>query len=594
MASLLYLNPQLAAYCNVSTVSDALTVRASWGANLPNTIPQAPPDFSAEGYLIVNRERAPTGDINRAIRGALAAQGLTMRGNNFLPTIARAIEPTASNTFRFASPPPPNISVRAGDRLKILGFEPDRPTKTFVVTVIADAGGSNNGEFTVAEPVGPADPARGSLTYVLVGPDVVDAKRTALIDAARVIAQDSNADPLPTSVITASDFDAQLYSTLYANAQAMTSHEAYLDYLDKFAAGVYRMRVGDDFAPTAYRPDAGNNLSSMVITQNLTLSHGAVMTWGSYVLAGVRSNAGPRPALANASQQAVTLMTEGATKTYIELRVAEAAVDLNSAMTSNIAASLSNSGMATVTTSNLTIGTVTLACPTPGNLAVSGAADVHCSGTVTAKQFLALSDGRLKRDVTVESGRRGRGDLRRLARIAIARYRFFDAQEDNVKTSRKRGVIAQQLERVLPGAVTESWRWTALGAGALAGDGRSVLLPHGAPPVTRPGARMRVQCTTCLAPQERTVVRIAHPGRPRSSSRAELDAPVRGCACGPPPAAAGGVQLSVLHAAKTVDYEHLVVVMLSALKFLARRRFPVRAALALARSPKPKVAEKQT
>jgi hypothetical protein len=575
MASLLYLNPQLPAYCNVLNVADALQVRATWGSNLPSILPSPPDAFNAEGYLILNRSRVDVAGINRTIRDALLAQGVDSNavagGERFLPTIVATLDVTGPQQYRFVQTPP-HAALKTGDRVKIVGIDAERPTRMLVTTLTSDV--DSNGAFTVAEPMPGAAWVGGSYTYTLVGTDVIDPKRVALIDAAAYLQAQPDADPLAQSVIAGNEFDPHLYATLYANAQSLTPQEAVLDYADKYAGGIYRVRVGDDFTPPAYRPDTGGNLSSLVIMRSLVLEPGAQLTFGSRQITGISTIAGSRPTSSNAAHQATVLMTEGAVKGYVDGRVDEVAgllalMSNELASMSNELASMSNLTPDTITASNvtvsrrLTVGGATFEVDASSNvLSLQGIADLQCSGIITALKFKALSDRRLKRDIVVDDPRTCDTDLSKLLRVDVAQYRFANEQR------RQKGLIAQQLEDVYPEAVTAVPRWTMAGSARLRGPRQIELLsdaPVWSAQQDRPVAvRFKSTCSCfCADVQERHV--LFHQGD-LFLKLLDDEKDLEGCPMHPDEAV-----VSALLDVKTVDYDYVLVAMLNALKSLAAR-----------------------
>lgn len=72
-------------------------------------------------------------------------------------------------------------------------------------------------------------------------------------------------------------------------------------------------------------------------------------------------------------------------------------------------------------------------------------------GVMTANDFLSVSDRMLKKNITSCDPHE---DLDLIMKLDIKEYEFIDQQ---VSTGQKKGVIAQDIERILPGIVSTTW-----------------------------------------------------------------------------------------------------------------------------------------
>lgn len=563
---LLYLNPDLISQCNVRTIPDAINVLQTWGMDLPSDYPPPPADFSADGYLILNRNRMDVSGINRAVRDARAAEGLGTRSCKYLPTIVRTMRAVSSNAFEFRNSNIVSMDIlQPGDRVKIVASNALRAPE-IIFTQVTDVTSTNR--FSVSNM--PSFALSSNITYTLVGPEIADAKRVALIDAARKQQLTSNASVYPPDDIRI--FNSYLYKILYPETQAMTSEEAYLDYLDHLTSCNLRIRTGDDII-AAYVP-----VSEINIKQQLKLFEGAKFVWDDFVVDNMTAEIGERPTLSNRYHQSRTIITELGIKGYIEeyLHSGISTIAVGSVAVSNCWASNLTFGTATgdaltfgtasgnaltfgtASGDTLTFGTATgdmLTCSsqvkigdailTPNhtacNISIMGVDTVTCTGSVTARNFKSLSDARLKCAIEMDGPLQRQADVEKLMQLQVVTYDFFLDHQDK---KRHKGILAQEVQQLFPDAVEEILRPRIVTANVL--SSRRLEIPTPAPLPIESCHIQGQQYGIC-----KHVEGLIELDANMAGGLATLKAPI---------------EVTLYERTKVVDYEYLTMAMLNALK----------------------------
>ncbi|PNH00918.1 hypothetical protein TSOC_013235 [Tetrabaena socialis] len=547
-ATFMYLNPQLT-YCNVQTTQQATNVYQTWGSQLPTELPPPPADFSADGYIILHRDRIDIAGINDAIKASLAADGvLDTRSGQYLPTILQPMTAIASNAFQTSCNVTLSQYIRTGDYVKLTSSNAQRASDVLLTRVTSLAGNV----LTVSDAM-----RNSNVPYTLVGPELADPKRLAFVDVARVnLTSTSNLYP-PDNIRT---FDSYLYKTLYYDAQALTSYEAYLDYVSRRTSGDYRVRTGDDVI-SALTFQTGLT-SGLAVGTRFELLPGTPFIMTGASISRISSDSGQLPTESNLPSQMACILTEAGMKKYMELRLLSTVENYKIVYTSNndlsiqgaVAMASNLTVMGTVTmasnlavTGTVTIGTATLQSSS-GTLRVTGVDDVQCAGSVTAKSFKALSDRRVKADIRKDTRRQQQEDLRKLMRVHVARYRFTDEKE-----SKRKGVIAQELSKHFPDAVED------------------VLRPQHLEP--RTVERRASTHELLIRPDERNGIVTRGSLIAINGGDFELVVSVTPTASGTlvrlgTPVLHDIEEIAVMQRVKVVDYEYLMMTMLNAIKVM--------------------------
>jgi hypothetical protein len=572
---LMYLNPDLVSLCNVRSVPDAMVVRGSWGSNLPAAVPQPPQDFSADGYLIMNRGRMDVAGINRAVRNALDADGfLGQRSSSkFLPTIVQTVQAISSNAFRFRNS---NIIasdlLSAGDRVKIVASNSLRAPQILLSQVAGVGGALGAGSFTIttcSNSGSSADPILDlNLVYTLVGPEIADSRRVALIDAARQFAQGTSCNELYPPPVNGRKFNSFLYRILYPDAQGMTAEEAYLDYVDHLASSNMRIRTGDDIV-AAYVPN-----SEIAVKDKLTLFEDtARLVWGMQTARRMSAVAGQRPTAANETAQAETIFLERGVKLYIEdyLHSPETSIFVGSVATAsnvNVGGRLEVSGEGAIASGVLKLGpAAVLSSSSSAAMSISGIDSLNIGCAVTGKNFKSLSDKRLKTGIRVDQRRQQQQDLLGILRIPVVRFCFRDevsADSARRKLRLRKGVLAQEIKRLFPDAVGETLQPIRARGQIL--DARRVLLCDQDIDLDSVAATDIVSCRILGA--DYRVHSLIRSGRSSSSWILGL----AGDLTGNPDSTDDSdcIELELLARVHTVDHEYLLMALLNAVKCLSR------------------------
>ncbi|PNH01357.1 hypothetical protein TSOC_012765 [Tetrabaena socialis] len=540
-ATFMYLNPQLT-YCNVQTTQQATNVYQTWGSLLPTELPPPPADFSADGYIILHRDRIDIAGINDAIKASLAADGVTnQRSGQYLPTILQPMTAIASNAFQTSCNVTLSQYIRTGDYVKLTSSNAQRASDVLLTRVTGLAGNV----LTVSDAM-----RNSNVPYMLVGPELADPKRLAFVDVARVnLTSTSNSSTSnlypPDNIRT---FDSYLYKTLYYDAQALTSYEAYLDYVSRRTSGDYRVRTGDDVI-SALTFQTGLT-SGLAVGARFELLPGTPFIMTGASISRISSDSGQLPTESNLPSQMACILTEAGMKKYMELRLLSTVENYKIVYTSNN--DLSIQGVVAMASNLAVTGTVTIGAATlqssSGTLRVTGVDDVQCAGSVTAKSFKALSDRRVKADIRKDTRRQQQEDLRKLMRVHVARYRFTDEKE-----SKRKGVIAQELSKHFPDAVED------------------VLRPQHLEPQT-----VERQASThelLIRPDERNGIVTRGSLIAINGGDFELVEQVTPTASGTllrlgTPVLQDIEEIAVMQRVKVVDYEYLMMTMLNAIKVM--------------------------
>eukprot|EP00877_Chromochloris_zofingiensis_P002867 jgi/Chrzof1/12581/UNPLg00534.t1 len=224
-ASLLYLNPELQADCNVLTVEQATAFYLNnQDSTYAYTLSAVPKPFNASAYITTNRQDLAISSINASVRKAMLAEGLLPAKvdtcGDFLGTLAAPATYMGSGVFHangsnasFSQ----GCNLSPGDRLLVQGgeFEVDLPV--LAVT------GSN--QVTLAISNLHSVPWQVSGTYILYGIRVFDIERVGKVLYTRQASTTSN----PTAFD--SSFNASLYKLLYPETSTFDYQAAYVDYI---------------------------------------------------------------------------------------------------------------------------------------------------------------------------------------------------------------------------------------------------------------------------------------------------------------------------------------------------------------------------
>lgn len=356
-ATFLYLNPEVSAFSNVTTVEDAVARYPSEFSNLYYRIPDPAlhGPFVDDVYIAEYRGVIDVSHLNHVINVAesniLGSVGVADETDGFrsryVPNFYRKVVPEGDGfVFRLATPPfassssssssssntvPASCSptrgvlntenltlnasnLRVGDEVRIL-----RGAGEYVidghVSAIVD---SNAFRLNATSP--PTWPSSDNGTvfgvdvtsndsdvdYVLFGIRVSDPDRVAHINYTRRF-HAGFSNEAPTQQLE--PFNAELYQTLYPDARFLTEDEAFVSSRNNWTTNDVRITKAQDIVSASYPV-----LSELCLTSNLHLGQDVTLTWSGTDITGISTDS------VSPSEQVLrtTLITEHAIKKYVE------------------------------------------------------------------------------------------------------------------------------------------------------------------------------------------------------------------------------------------------------------------------------------
>lgn len=335
-ATLLYLNPELPAFSNVTTVEEAFDRYASDFSNLHYSIPEPAlvGPFADDMYIAEHRGEIDVSWLNHAInvansnilhdaeREAGEVNDIYTRGK-FVPNFYREIKLESENTFSLVPLTQDEhictsgltsienltfneSNIRLGDEVKILKND-GREIIYGTVEEIIDDSTFKIKHHDDAFPVTDEEDAE----YVLFGIRVSDPMRVAHVNYTRRF-HAGFSNEAPTHAL--SPFNAELYQVLYPDARFLTEEEAFISSRNNWTTNEARITKADDIL-TSVCPV----IETMRITSNLDIASDAVVTWGPgpMRLTGVSSNFVDASDVD--SSQTTQFLTEYASKRYTEI-----------------------------------------------------------------------------------------------------------------------------------------------------------------------------------------------------------------------------------------------------------------------------------
>lgn len=243
---LLYLNPELEAYCNCGSIEAAAA--AGYGNVLPSLLPILPENFDARVYLAA---QADVSGLNAAIRQAMLNSGMTdasiHRRGAFVSTFMIGLALTGTNTFQIALRPSADASNPAlqfsscnlapGDCVRLLC---DPPRGRAVVGRVVDVLGSTT--FTFSNALAPL--TNSNVSYTLQGLKIWDPERQARVAYVRKIPYGAGSND--RFQVPRTDFREDVYQTVYPDSRPFNYANTYLDYVHNARQGNPRIANGDD------------------------------------------------------------------------------------------------------------------------------------------------------------------------------------------------------------------------------------------------------------------------------------------------------------------------------------------------------------
>lgn len=243
-ATLLYLNPVLQATNLAITVEDVITLcnRDPSIRSLPSNLPILQNDVTPLVYLSQNKDVIDVSSTNRMIFLAMSNVGrdvtTTRKNASFHGTILRPATLTAVNTFVFKDPRYKISSriLQVGDEVKISANENDYQIVGFVTSIREDKRGFMIDTPSHSQCYDTTD------DYVVYGIRLYDMERLANSSLANTLLERPDYKVLSVE----KEFDVDLYHLLYPDTRLMCLSEAYIDYVNNWGAGSYRITKASD------------------------------------------------------------------------------------------------------------------------------------------------------------------------------------------------------------------------------------------------------------------------------------------------------------------------------------------------------------
>lgn len=313
--SFIYLNPQL----GLSSIEQAISFSNTPG--LQSNLDAIPFTFNDTVFIFENREQINISSLNQIIKNAKILEGESPNNvevsAEYHDTIGKPIFNYSNNAFAFQRPGDPvtfNISIsnlQVGDSVRILRNNKDYLFAT--ITSIIDPT-----RFTLSNSIYTFNDVNA--TYQLLGIKLYDISRLARIEYLRL----TSSNNIVTSSFTTSNFNYELYTTLYPDARLMDPEVAYTDYKNYTGE-----RIGNIYDLLSLLPISSNppiSLSNNAIIDDLTINKKLILDFDS--------NGGGRISLDGVDIYYITkddrristdlstffdgLITERAIKTYVD------------------------------------------------------------------------------------------------------------------------------------------------------------------------------------------------------------------------------------------------------------------------------------
>lgn len=258
-ATYLYLNPELQAFSNVTTIEQAQAFYLSNvnGSNLPYSLSGLDPNFNARVFIHSSKNGLDISSLNEVIRQAMSNDGFSdtslLANSEFMQSIQQPITYTSNNTFYMTNAvplTPANLIV--GDDVMIV-LENESEVISKVVDIDSNA---QPNTFTVSNYANVSFSSNSS-NIELFGQRLYDAERLGIINWIRGY---RSPDPYAGNYAVDTSFNPELYRLLYPDARHLTNMQSLFDYLTYRAEGDLRIgNIGQFIIP--------NNAESLILDE---------------------------------------------------------------------------------------------------------------------------------------------------------------------------------------------------------------------------------------------------------------------------------------------------------------------------------------
>ena len=314
-ALMLYINPELSALSNITTVEEARDyyLNDPNGSNLEYTLCNIPDIFDSRIYLADNKDGLNISGFNQLIKTAMVNYGYSLldleKIAQYVPSVYQDIYLVAPNVFAYKDldyvVTESNLNV--GDEIKI-AVNSNQDEIFSVVTSIDEM----TNTFTVSN-VWSAPLSNSENYYLFVGQKLWDTDRIAKVNFLRglhsltpIYGDFSNRfyglDP---------DFNVPLYKLLYPDAKLFTPEQCILDYTSRRNNNDIRIGKQDEIVKSISY--IYTELKNLHVTCNLKIDHNFVLN--GYWVNGITSNS--ERTSSNAFD--TLLITEKGSKAYLEM-----------------------------------------------------------------------------------------------------------------------------------------------------------------------------------------------------------------------------------------------------------------------------------
>lgn len=351
----IYLNPEL----GISSIEDASLYSSNVSSGLHSNLDAIPQTFNDTVFVFENRDQINISGLNRLIKDAKILEGESAQNveisSEYHDTIGRPIYNFSNNAFTFQKPGDPltfsitTSNLQVNDSVRIVRNNKDYIFAT--VSSIIDAS-----TFTLSNSIYKFNDT--SSTYNLLGIKLYDISRLARIEYLRL----SGLSNIITSSFHTSNFNYELYTTLYPDTRLMDPEVAYADY--KNYTGDRIGNVGDllSIIPTNLASNPPLSLSNKAIIDELTINKRLILDFdsnggGRLSMNGIDVYYITDDAIRKASDISTFfngLITERAVKTYIDAPYIGTSVLCNLQVTGN-ASFLGSTFINTAVFSNLQV-----------------------------------------------------------------------------------------------------------------------------------------------------------------------------------------------------------------------------------------------
>lgn len=312
ITALLYLNPELSASGSATTHAETATL---WDLDpsvrtLPRTLPSLPSGFDPRVYIA---SQQGVSLLNRTIKTAMMNMGMeesaVERQGMFVSSIMREVllNDESEMSFRLEYPSAtsgvqlgPGV-LQAGDLVRLQSYMGRGSSHTMegrVVSIDSDLFGfrldpetRRRGPALMRDPTGGG--AVGPLKMTLIGIKLWDPERQARVAYAReqALRSTGEASPYPYSatvtsntkiddMVPISDFDVQMYHSLYPETRSHTFSDTYIDYRARWRSGKdFRIKKASDIFNL--RADYNSNSEGISSGPDLYIPAGGVLYAGS-------------------------------------------------------------------------------------------------------------------------------------------------------------------------------------------------------------------------------------------------------------------------------------------------------------------------